>query len=168
MVFMNIHRSNQYFTFKLMRKLADNRLLEVARCAPRCTKIYKGNSAFNCFFKLHSGWDICYSHCIFSVCAFIIDGFVKSPISALRFISCSLRRTLVSLIPPNSRRLFIPRDLFVGTWTFYFAVLTLIFYDFIIIICSPIIINNHAMCNRTVYMNMTTLRCYDITSYNND
>jgi len=34
-----------------------------------------------------------------------VDGFVKSPISALRFISCSLRRTKVRLIPRNSRRL---------------------------------------------------------------
>jgi len=33
------------------------------------------------------------------------DGFLKSPISALRFLSCSLRRTQVRLIPQNSRRL---------------------------------------------------------------
>jgi len=34
-----------------------------------------------------------------------VDGFVKSPISALRFILCSLRCTKVRLIPRNSRRL---------------------------------------------------------------
>ena len=33
------------------------------------------------------------------------DGYVKSPISTFRFVSCSLRRTLVRRIPRNLRRL---------------------------------------------------------------
>jgi len=34
-----------------------------------------------------------------------LDGFVKKPISALRFISLSLRRTAVRLAPRDSRAL---------------------------------------------------------------
>jgi len=55
----------------------------------------------------------------------IIDGFIKSPTSALRFISLSLQRTLSTPHDTKFARLEFG--------AFYFAIAILTFYEFVII-----------------------------------
>jgi hypothetical protein len=62
----------------------------------------------------------------------IIDGFIKSPTSALRFISLSLRRTL-STRPSGPTLADYTKFARLEFGAFYFAISILIFYKFVII-----------------------------------
>jgi len=62
----------------------------------------------------------------------MVDGFVKSPTSALRFISLSLRRTL-STHPPGSALADYTKFARLEFGAFYFAISILTFYEIVMV-----------------------------------